>query len=164
MAKKPAKHPVGLTEHRKNFVNLLNQFNNHGYNRFNVFNDFLQMAAISLANNSDPYHFVTTEKTFLEREETYKRTVDKYKPALQEVFPKMFAELLQEIESYCPNNFTDVLGEIFHTLEFQNEWKGQFFTPQCVCDMIGRVNATSDTIKNAIINRAVRPRPLGLGI
>lgn len=135
--KKSAQMPISLTEHRKNFVKLLNTFNAHGYNRFNVFNDFLHMAAISIANNADPYQLATDKETFNEREETYKQIISKYKPELQELFPQMFLEIVAEMQTYGAGHFTDVLGELFHHLEFTDNWKGQFFTPQVLGDFMG---------------------------
>lgn len=141
----------GVSEHRKNFTKLLNQFNAHGYNRFNVFNDWLHMFAISLSNQSDPYHLATDKATFDQREETYKRIISKYKPELQELFPQMCAEIVLECESYCPNDFCDVLGELFHSLEFTDSWTGQFFTPQDVCNAMGRIQFSNvDTLKTWI--------------
>lgn len=140
MAKqKNAKNPVGLGGHRKNFVDLLNTFSKYGYSRWQVFTDFLQLSAISLAN-CDRYCLVNEQATIDEREKQYLNTIGKYKKEVQELFPQMLYEVVEEMQSYCPNHLTDVLGEMFHSMEFQDEWKGQFFTPQNVCDFIGIIN------------------------
>ena len=138
--KKSAKTLVAEGEHRKNFVKALNQFNAHGYSRFNVFNDFLHMTAISIANSSDPYNLANAKATVDERESQYKNIIGKYKPELQNLFGEMLGEIVLEMGSYCPNHLTDVLGEIFMELDFSDQWKGQCFTPQSVCDMMGRIN------------------------
>lgn len=58
MAKKnPTNHD--LSEHRKEFKKSLDKFSAYGYSRFNVFSDFLHLFAISLNNQSDPYHLAT---------------------------------------------------------------------------------------------------------
>ena len=138
--KKSAKTLVAGSEHRKNFVKALNQFNAYGYSRFNVFNDFLHLSAITLANNSDPYNLANAKTTVDERESQYKNIIGKYKPELQNLFGEMLGEIILEMESYCPNHLTDVLGEMFMELDFSDQWKGQCFTPQSVCDMMGRIN------------------------
>lgn len=138
MAKKKSKQVPDSTEYRKQFVKLLNEFNAYGYNRFNVWSDFLHVAAISLAN-VDIYHIITPKKIFDEREESYKRVIDKYKPACQELFPKMLVTLVNEMSTYKPGYLVDVLGELFHSMELHNEWAGQFFTPQTVADFMGMI-------------------------
>lgn len=140
---------TGTTAYRKNFVKLLNKFNAYGYSRWNVFTDFLQMSAISLAN-CDRYCLANSKATVDEREEQYKRTIGKYKPEVQNLFAEMFAQIVLEAESYCPNQLTDVLGELFHELNFQDKWKAQCFTPQSVCDMTGMMTLEANTAKSAI--------------
>ena len=138
--KKSAKTLVVGSKHRKNFVKALNQFSAYGYSRFNVFNDFLHLSAITLANNSDPYNLANAKTTVDERESQYKNIIGKYKPELQNLFGEMLGEIILEMESYCPNHLTDVLGEMFMELDFSDQWKGQCFTPQSVCNMMGRIN------------------------
>ena len=151
--KKSAKTLVAGSEHRKNFVKALNRFNAYGYSRFNVFNDFLHLSAITLANSSDPYNLANAKATVDEREAQYKNIIGKYKPELQNLFGEMLSEIVLEMQNYCPNHLTDVLGEIFHSLEFQDEWKGQFFTPQCVSDMCGMVLTDNNSLNAAIAEK-----------
>ena len=35
--------------------------------------------------------------------------------------------------------FNDVLGVLYHELELHNKYKGQFFTPQHICNMMGKI-------------------------
>ena len=58
MAKKNKPTFTGNSEHRKNFIKLLEQI---AYDKspWNVFNDFLQLAASTLSNQSDPYFLCT---------------------------------------------------------------------------------------------------------
>lgn len=94
-----------------------------------VYSDFVAMAAISISNavNFDE-----------ERENEYLRIVKKYSKGEGELFPKMFAAIVQQMQNDYPS-YRDVLGELFMTLELGDSWKGQFFTPQCVCDLMARV-------------------------
>ena len=148
--KKPAKVIQGLSEHRKNFVKLLNNFNAYGYSRFNVFNDFLHMAAITIADSSDPYFLANSKKTVEAREEEYKNVIGRYKPELQNYFGEMLAELVLEMGTYCPDHLTDVLGELFMELGFADQWKGQCFTPQSVCDMMGMITFDVGRVQSLI--------------
>lgn len=54
----------------------------------------------------------------------------------------MFAELVLELESSFSGetpHLVDVMGELFQELNLSDQWKGQFFTPQHVCDLVGRL-------------------------
>lgn len=145
--KKQSNESPALSDNRKQFVKHLNNFAAYGYSKYTVWSDFLHIAAISLANNCDPYHTVTSQKIFEEREETYKHIIGKYKPQAQELFADMYATLVKELSTYPPGSFTDVLGELFMELEFGDEWKGQFFTPQYVSDLCGRITVDEPELK-----------------
>lgn len=148
--KSKAKVKKALPMNRKTFVDALNQFAAHGYSRWNVFDDFITVAAISIANNSDPYCIANTKATIDEREQRYLNIIGKYKPQCQQLFPTMFAAIVNEMQTYAPEHMHDVLGELFHELDFQDDWKGQFFTPQVVCDAMGILNLDSQAVKAAI--------------
>ena len=152
MAKKPPKTISGLTEHRKNFVKLLNKFTAYGYNRYNVFNDFLQMTALAIANNCDPYNLANPPEVVEKREKIYSTVSKRYKPEALELFPQMLVELQEEMQTYCPDHLTDVLGELFMELGFGDQWKGQCFTPHCVCDSMGRITFSHVADVQALID------------
>lgn len=44
-----------------------------------------------------------------------------------------------------------MLGQVFTALELGNKWKGQFFTPDCVCRMMAAMNLGDDA--RALIER-----------
>ena len=150
MAKKKNIKPgyMGDGQHRKNFINLLEKV---AYDKspWDVFTDFLQLAAISFAN-TDIYHLATPENVFKEREERYLKIVKSYNEKSREMLVKMLAELTLELDTYAPNDYRDVLGEVFHEMEFQNEWKGQFFTPQHIATMTGKMTVNSNNIADVI--------------
>ena len=73
--------------------------------------------------------------------------VGKYQKEEQALFPQMVAELTLELEDQVIlGEFKDVLGEVFHELELHNKWKGQFFTPQSVSDLMGRIVMNKEKI------------------
>ena len=141
MARKNKKqeYPEGNI-HRKNFVELLNKLA-YDRSRWNVFTDFLQIAAITLSNVNDPAYLNAFKDIIEERNKRCKSVIDSYRKDSQELFQQMLYELVEELETYCHGNYTDVLGEVFHDLNFQNEWQGQFFTPQNVATMAGMMLA-----------------------
>lgn len=121
------------------------------YSLWNVFDDFCAMAAIAIANNADPYHVITSKETRDNREKRYLETINKYDPKERALFPKMLIDLTNELNREAESGIlTDVLGEIFHELEFHNKWKGQFFTPQHICNMMGTVTMAPETFRKKI--------------
>lgn len=129
------------SEHRKNFARCI-EFIGRVHNPWTVFSDFLAMTAITISNNSDPYHIVTNQNTQKEREKRYLEIIGKYDKREQALFISMFTELMFELERSFKGkqpHLVDVLGELFHELNFNDEWKGQFFTPQHICDMAGKL-------------------------
>lgn len=150
MGKRIAKNNLAVTEHRKNFISLIDKLA-YRNSRWNVFNDFLEVAAISFSN-SDVRLLATDKETWEEREKLATRTLSKYTYEEQQYFPELLTELTFEFENDCPN-YVDVLGEMFHALNFHDEWKGQFFTPQNVSDMIGMCIVDTD-----IINKQIKER------
>lgn len=88
-----------------------------------VFYDFAEMFAMEIAIGVG----IEAEK----RIETFKRTASKYKEEELKHYQGFKTEIMNE---FIKNNgeeiiFQDVLGVLFHELELQNHYKGQFFTP-----------------------------------
>jgi hypothetical protein len=66
-----------------------------------VFNDFLEMSAISISNTVDPTHRE-------ERERRYLDLINAYEKKEQELFPRMFAHLTEALEEKAPRAFTEI--------------------------------------------------------
>ena len=135
--------------HRKNFVELLDKVARNK-SRWDVFNDFLQFAAITLNNVKDAYYLQANKDIIEERNKRLKKVLNEYNAESKDYLSSMLDELIEELETYCQGNYTDVLGEIFHQLNFQKEWKGQFFTPQHVSTMSGRMIVGKDGMERTI--------------
>lgn len=99
-----------------------------------VWADFMAMAAITISNAFD-----REGPTHDDREQLYIRTIKRYTKTEQEVFPKLFALLVEALETEPDQDF---LGEMFMLLNLGNHWKGQFFTPYNVCRMISEMTIT----------------------
>lgn len=128
MAKKNRSKPVTLTAPISDFVKRFEKLR-YNHNAFTVYSDFLAMTAISISNavnfNDD-------------REKEYLRIVNKYNVEEKQLLAEMFGCIVLEMqpaEGEKPR-YHDVLGELFHNLNLQDEWKGQFFTPQDISDFM----------------------------
>ena len=123
-AKKTAYSVDGDT---KEIVRLIQQMG-YKHSTWTVFEDFLQMAAISISNTVDWTHSE-------EREAQYMEIVGRYSKEEINNFPQMLAHLVTALEE----GEDDILGRVFHALELHNKYNGQFFTPMNVCDMMGKI-------------------------
>lgn len=120
--------PGGPTEHRKNIVKLL-QANSRRRHLWEVFGDFVELAALAVANSTDL-------EQFDEREQRYLAIIKRYEPDEVQRFPQMLGELTMALE-FGPD---DVLGQVFGELDLGNSARGQFFTPYEVCTLMARLN------------------------
>jgi len=111
-----------------------------------VFSDFVEMSSLSLSNAVDIFHRP-------ERESRYLDIINSYDKKEQALFPEMYAFLIEALELEMEvNGPTDVLGEVYHHFELHNKWKGQYFTPQNICDMMGMMICGDET-QAAIVNK-----------
>lgn len=114
----------------KNLIKSINKVS-YRHNAWKVFSDFLEMSAIAISNSVDLIHRKEREKRYLE-------IINSYEKEDQEIFPEMFAYLVNALEYELDTRGpTDVLGKLFHELELHNKWKGQFFTPIHICEAMG---------------------------
>ena len=93
--------------------------------------DFVAMSATAIANAFD-----REGPTHDEREKKYISTIKRYSKAEQEIFPKLFAVMVEALEHEPDQDF---LGEMFMGLNMGDHWKGQFFTPYNVCRMMSEI-------------------------
>ena len=119
-------------------IKILKTIQKLGYRHstWTLFSDFVELGALCIANSTS-----CGTPDWGKREKQYLDIIGKYQPDEQKLFPEMFADLVQalEYEITWSNNPVDILGQIYHELELHNKWKGQFFTPQNVCDMMGKI-------------------------
>jgi len=112
---------------------------------YQIFNDWLELAAISISNSVDPTHRQKREQRYLD-------IIGSYEKKVQDLFPQMFGLLVEALQNRIETNGTeDVLGVIFHELELHNKYKGQFFTPQHISDCMALLtseNEWQEKIKN----------------
>lgn len=128
MSKQGKKLRIIKNEHQRNIVRLIDTLVGR-YSHWEIWQDFIIMSAISIANSMGGTYHADREKEYLSRAAKYTE---------QEL--SLFAEMLSEvIQAFEENPEQDFLGELFMSLGLSNEWKGQFFTPYTVCRMMGSI-------------------------
>ena len=100
------------------------------HSRMTIWSDFTIMSACAIPNACD-------KRYFSEREKKYQRCAEKYSTEELARFPKMLSQTVLALES---NPKQDFLGEIFGDLSLHNEWRGQFFTPYHIGELMARMN------------------------
>lgn len=96
-----------------------------------VWSDFINMAAISISNACD-----RTSAQRQEREDCYLKIAKGYSKAELDSIVKMLGIVVSALEAEPDQDF---LGDLFMALELGNHWKGQFFTPYSVCRMMAEI-------------------------
>ena len=102
--------------------------------RYEVFKDFVTMAACSLHNS------VWKEPT---REAEYLAIIKGYKPDDQQAFPKLLSSLVAALDSEP----RDILGPLYMELEIANKDAGQFFTPPELSEMMAQLTFAGELDK-----------------
>lgn len=94
--------------------------------RYEVFKDFVTMAACSLHNSlhKDPA-----------REAEYLAIIAGYKKPDQQAFPKLMAQLVAALDE----DPRDILGPLYMELEIANKDAGQFFTPPELSELMANL-------------------------
>ncbi len=101
------------------------------YSTWQVWNDFITMTACSLAN-------IIPNPKSEEREKMYLDIAKKYTDKEQELISSLYAQIIIGLDADPEQDF---LGELFMQLDMGNDWKGQFFTPYNVCEMMSKMSA-----------------------
>lgn len=109
-----------MTEAEKNILKRIERLAGK-YNPYNIFNDWITMLGLSIANACTAIH----GKVYNEREEWYMSIMNKYTKDEFDAFAEMTAYLVESLEE----EMTDVLGGVFMLSGAGNDRLGQFFTP-----------------------------------
>ena len=116
------------TDYIKEFISILDKFG-YKYSKWQIWNDFLYLSAVSMANL-----FPTAEKK--ERETQYQEIWNKYPEELQ----KLLSQLLSiVIVALTENPKQDFLGTVYHRLQLHQVQKGQFFTPYHIGELMAEL-------------------------
>jgi len=114
-----------MTHYKKSFIDAFNGIARHKH-RYKVFEDFVTMSAISL-------HNAINKNEVLEKE--YMTIQGKY--SKEEL--TSFAQLLAELVNLLQDEPIDILGQLYMELEISNKNAGQFFTPDSISQLMGKM-------------------------
>lgn len=117
--------------HQTEFVKIFNSLCGR-YGRWEIWQDFVTLAAIAISNTVD-------RSQAAEREKTYMTIAGKYKPEEMLKFSQMLQEVVIGMD-FNPDQ--DFLGELYMALDLGNDHAGQFFTPYDVCRMMAEITGT----------------------
>lgn len=92
--------------------------------------DFISMFAAAISNS-------IAKNNFDERESEYLKTIKQYSPAEQKMFAELCAIMVNALER---NPWQDFLGGLYMGLGLNNHWKGQFFTPYSVTQVMSAIS------------------------
>ena len=125
-------------EARTHLIRLLRE-NSSRHMLYDVFRDFVELAACAISNGCDPVQYQA-------REERYMQLIGRYSADEQQRFPHMLAALTIALEA-GPD---DILGTVFEELGLANADRGQFFTPFSVSAMCARVVIDQDDLRQRV--------------
>lgn len=116
------------SDQQKEFCSLIQEISRK-YSIWQVWNDFLQLSAIALAN-------AFPNERYQEREERFQLVRKKYTEDEYQAFSHLLALVTLAFER---NPRQDFLGEVYQLLNLNQHQKGQFFTPYHICEFMGEV-------------------------
>ncbi len=127
---------------RKEFLKTFRSLTSR-WRSWDVWVDFVTMAACAISNSVDKLHYN-------ERENTYLRIIKKYSKEEQKLFPELFAHLVMALEE---NPEQDFLGDIYTELGLNSRERQQIFTPYSVCRMMAEI--TFDDLVSQVEEKGV---------
>ena len=112
--------------------------------KYQLITDVLECGAIAISNTVD-------FSSYAEREEQYKKVMEKYQPKEQKILGEVFTMIYQLLSSvvYDDGCFDDYLGELFMRCEQGNSGTGQFFTPYHVSKLMAKMILGSEVVEKA---------------
>jgi type I restriction-modification system DNA methylase subunit len=111
------------------------------YSAYQVFNDWIQIMAISISNSL----FIIHDKVWREREDLYINTMKKYSEKDQKKLQEMFFMLIETLEE----GIDDVLGDVYMKGEMGSSVLGQFFTPFHISYLTARAGIDLGMVKES---------------
>lgn len=96
-----------------------------------VFTTFLEITANSIAAQMDPTNAE-------ERETRYQEIASGMTQETLDSYARMLAMLWLAVHEH-EDDPCDILGDIYHELRLNNEWNGQFFTPDHICRLMAEI-------------------------
>lgn len=98
------------------------------YSTYNIFRDFIVLAACTISNHCDMSQWEKREKLYMD-------TIAKYEREEADNFVKMLGLMTLAYEY----RMSDFIGELYMSMEFGNKHVGQFFTPYDISRMMSQM-------------------------
>ena len=116
-------------------------------NIYEVFQDWLTISAIAISNAVDLRQWKVREDVYLQAISAYSKAEQE---KLSEALALLVLALQREQDIHGP---ADILGQVFHALELHNKYKGQFFTPPHVCELMGSITLGGEDMESTIAKK-----------
>lgn len=137
---------------KKRFMNGFNILcrSRHPYQ---VWADAMELFALSFINQSTRIIYMDEaspqkwKDLWQQREDRYLKTIGKYEPKEQKLFPQMLALLVMAANE---KQDEDLLGGIYMELGISNNNAGQFFTPYSVSSLMSSLTIDKAALKQAV--------------
>ena len=118
--------------HNTRVKEIIRHIENMGYRHgiSTVFDDYLTIASCMVSNAVDKVHFE-------EREALYLQIIKKYDREELQKFVELHVMVVNALEQSLFT--TDLLGELYHSLNLSNSANGQFFTPMHIAQFMAEI-------------------------
>ena len=123
----------------KNYFMKCFQMLSNNQHSYTAWSDIIEVFALSIINPLTKQAYQNNpelKKIWDGRENRYLKIINNYSKEKQELFPQMFACLVNEFEN---NPEQDLLGSIYMNLGISNGNAGQFFTPYDLCRCMAEI-------------------------
>ena len=114
-----------IDEIKKEFMKTIQKLS-YSRHTWQVWQDFTELAALSIVQKV----WFTNE-----REDQYLKTIGRYGHDEAQLFSNLLGLTIEALGV----EYQDFLGQMFMELDMGNQWKGQFFTPYCICKLIAQM-------------------------
>ena len=128
-------------------LKLMNKFSGQA-SPSEFLSDIFKCGAISVSNRFD-------WTKYTEREEEYKRTINKYNKSDRQLIADIFANIYILLSNQLYVGFDDYLGKIYMLSNTSNSKTGQFFTPYAISKLCADVAMDDNEVKKHIENDSI---------
>ena len=118
----------------KNILSQLEKITSRGYSHYSVFGDWLDLMIYALQGNDEEYLKIVGK--YNNDRPRGEREID--------FFADAFSFLLKEMEE----TNDELLGEVYMTLNINNKYSGQFFTPKQIASFMAQITAPRGVISD----------------
>jgi type I restriction-modification system DNA methylase subunit len=120
---------------RKEFLKMLGTVAcKSGCDSYDVFVDFLEVGALAI---QQPFTF--NSEVFASREAEVVKILKKYHDGDATATMKAFGQMLGCVTMALEERVADFLGQTYMMAEFGNNDRGQFFTPDCIAQVMAKM-------------------------